>query len=261
MEEEEDLFTTEEWMKLLKEQADITREYRHSLYEKVDIKNKKNILDVGCGTGIITADIASLTDGCITGIDIDGKKLEQATPFVSDPHITLVEGDALQLPFKDKTFDLVVSNVVLIHIKDQQKAVDEMVRVTCENGIVLATMEPDYAGILNYPESKASPVFRKDLEEIGVEMQTGRKLKYFFRKAGLETEIGLYTDYFEAAKEDSEKKVEEFLKHFGRSEELLARHGWTGEQIEEYKQEQLELIKNDLVFSFCPCFYAIGKKV
>jgi len=255
----QDIHTPERWAEILKKQADFTKKYRHNLYEKVDIKSKKAILDIGCGTGAVTEDIASLTDGYITGIDFDDKKLEYAKPLVSES-IRILQADVLQLPFKDLTFDLVVFNIVLTHINQQQKAVNEMVRVTCENGIVLATMEPDYAGILNYPESKASPVFRKDFEEIGVEMQTGRKLKYFFRKAGLETEIGLYTDYFEAAKEDSEKKVEEFLKHFGRSEEVLAKHGWTGEQIEEYKQEQLELIKNDLAFSFCPCFYAIGKK-
>jgi 2-polyprenyl-3-methyl-5-hydroxy-6-metoxy-1,4-benzoquinol methylase len=71
----QDLHTTEEWIRLLKEQADYTRDYRFNLYEKVNIGSKKKILDVGCGPGIVTTDIASLTDGCIIGIDIDDKKL------------------------------------------------------------------------------------------------------------------------------------------------------------------------------------------
>lgn len=260
MEEEEDLFTTEEWMKLLKEQADITREYRHSLYEKVDIKNKKNILDVGCGTGIITADIASLTDGCITGIDIDGKKLEQATPFVSDPHITLVEGDALQLPFKNKTFDLVVSNVVLIHVKDQQKAVDEMVRVTCKNGIVLAALEPDYAGGLCYPKSDVHSLSLQYLKKMHVDVTTGRKLKYLFRKAGLKTEIGQYSNSLDVINKENGEQIEEFLKEFWSTKKVLLNVGWTEEQIEEYKQEEIELLRDNLIFSFLPAFYAIGRK-
>ena len=260
MEEEEDLFTTEEWVRLLKEQADITREYRHSLYEKVDIKNKKRILDVGCGTGTITADIASLTDGCITGIDIDGKKLEQATPCMSDPRITLVEGDALQLPFKDSAFDLVVSNVVLVHVKDQQKAVDEMARVTCKNGIVLAALEPDYAGGLCYPESDVHSLSLQYLKKMHVDVTTGRKLKYLFRKAGLKTEIGQYTNSLDVTNKDSGEQIEEFLKEFWSTKKVLLKIGWTEQQIEEYKQEEIELLRENLIFSFLPAFYAIGRK-
>ncbi|KYK32311.1 MAG: methyltransferase domain-containing protein [Theionarchaea archaeon] len=254
----QDIHTPEEWAKILKEQADYTQEYRHNLYEKVDIKTKKNILDIGCGTGAVTTDIASLTDGYITGIDIDDKKLEYAKPLISD-RITLMRADVLQLPFKDNTFDLVVFNIVLTHILEQQKAVTEMVRVTQKNGIVLATMEPDYAGMLHYPESEADSILRTSFEEIGVEMHTGRKLRYLFGKAGLKTEIGMFTDYFDYD-EDTEKQVKRFLEYFGKTEKVLSENGWNNQQIQEYKQERLELIRNDLTFSFCPCFYAIGRK-
>lgn len=255
----QDIHSPEEWAEILKKQADFTKEYRHNLYKKIDIKTKKTILDVGCGTGAVTEDIALLTDGHITGIDVDDKKLEYAKSLLSD-RVDLMIADVLQLPFKDCTFDLVVFSIVLTHIHQQQEAVTEMARVTKKGGIVLATMEPDYAGILSYPETKADPVFQKAFEETGVEMQTGRKLRYFFSKAGLETEIGIYTDILDRFNEDSEKQVEQFLENFGRTEKLLSENGWTDQQIEEFKQEQLELVKNNLTFSFCPCFYAIGRK-
>lgn len=255
----EELHTTEEWVRVLKEQAARTKEYRHNLYEKVDIQNKKRILDVGCGTGVITVDIASLTDGCITGIDIDGKKLDYAK-ILALGNVNLIKADVLQLPFKDRTFDLVVFNIVLTHIHRQQEAVNEMARVTCENGIVLATMEPDYAGILRYPESEVDYISSKYLEKMGLEMRTGRKLKYLFGKAGLKSEIGVYTEYLDFVNEESEKQVEKFLKNFGSTERLLLKNRWTPQQIEEYKQERLQLIRNNLIFSFIPNFYAIGKK-
>lgn len=256
----QDIHTPEEWARILKEQADLTEEFRHTLYEKVEIKTRKKILDIGCGTGAVTADIASLTEGHITGIDVDGEKLEYAKPIMSN-HINLMIADVLQLPFKDETFDLVVFNIVLTHIHEQQKAVCEMARVTQKNGIVLATMEPDYAGKLDYPESNADPLFQKALDETGIEQTTGRKLKYFFGRAGLTTEIGIYAEYLDLVNEDAEKQMELFLKNFGKTEELLKKNGWTDQEIVEYKKEQTALIEDGLAFSFVPCFYAIGRKL
>ena len=254
----QDIHTPEEWVKILKDQADYTKKYRYNLYEKVGIKDKKNILDIGCGTGAVTKDIAALTDGYVTGIDVDDKKLEYAKLLISD-RVTLMRADVIQLPFKDNSFDLVVFNIVLTHIHEQQKAVAEMVRVTQKNGIVLASMEPDYAGMLSYPESEADSILQTSFEEIGVEMHTGRKLRYLFGKAGLKTEVGMFTDYFNS-EEDTEKRVKRFLEYFGKTEKILSENGWNNQQIQEYKQEKLELIRNDLIFSFCPCFYAIGRK-
>lgn len=255
----QDIHTPEEWAEILKKQADATKEHRHNLYQKIDIKAKKTILDVGCGTGAVTADIASLTEGRITGIDVDDKKLAYAIEAVPE-HVDLLIADVLTLPFKDDTFDLVTFSVVLTHIRPQQQAVNEMARVTKKGGIVLASIEPDYAGILSYPETTADPIFREFFEEIGVEMKTGRKLRYLFGKAGLKTEVGLCSGLLEPPKEDSEKQVEQYLERFDKTKQPLVKHGWTDQQIEEHKQEMIGLIRNELIFSFCPCFYAIGRK-
>jgi ubiquinone/menaquinone biosynthesis C-methylase UbiE len=257
----QDIHTPERWAEILREQANLTKKYRYDLYEKVSVQDKKNILDVGCGTGAVTEDIISLTSGHVTGIDIDDKKLEYAKPLISD-RVIFSKADVLDLPFPDNTFDLVTFCIVLTHITQQQKAVNEMARVTQKGGIVLATLEPDYAGIMHYPESKADHIFRKFFEDNEIEMYTGRKLRYYFVKAGLKTEIGLYTDILDKMNEesDSEEKIKDFLKSFERSARLLSDNGWNDEEIEEHKQENIELIRKDLLFSFCPCFYAIGRK-
>lgn len=261
MSKRQETLTIEEWVKFLKDQADHTKKERHALYKKVELKTKKNILDIGCGTGAIITDIASLTTGHITGIDIDGKRLEQAKTVTSPiSHITLVEADALYLPFKDETFDLVVFSVVLMYLKDKQRAVTEMARVTKKNGTVLATMEPDHAGTLRYPENELYPLFLKDLEEMGADLCTGRKLRYLFGKAGLKTEIGISTHDFDSMNKGSNEQLKEFLNRFWVSEKLFCKNGWTAQQIEEYKQEQIKLIRNGLYFFFLPVFYAIGKK-
>lgn len=253
--------TTEDWVRFLEKQAAHTREYRRGLYEKVDIKNKKKILDVGCGTGVVTAEIASLTDGEITGIDIDRQKLAHAHEVVSKiPRVTLMEADTLQLPFRDDTFDLVVFSVVLMHVKDKQKAVNEMARVTQKSGIVLATMEPDHAGGLSYPENRAHTLFLRNLEEKGSDIRMGRKLRFLFTSAGLTTEVGITTHDFDIMNTNTKELLEDFLHHFSFSQKSMRKYGWTEEEIQTYKEEQIQLIESNLYFHFLPVFYAIGRK-
>ena len=260
MTERNGLFSTEDWVNFLKEQAHHTKEYRYNLYEKVDVKTKRNILDAGCGTGVITYDIASLTTGDVTGIDIDSEKLEHAKLLLSGTSVNLIQANVLQLPFKDETFDLVLFSVLLMHVKNQQRAVNEMTRVTKKNGIVLATMESDHAGALYYPDSKVHPLFLKDLEEMGSDQCMGRKLKYLFCNAGLRTEIGLSTHVFDVMNKSITEQLTEFLNRFWVAEKLFYKNEWTEKQIEDYRQEQIELIENGLNFHFLPVFYAIGKK-
>ena len=69
---------TDDWVKKLKQQAEDSVEYRHKLYNMVNLKNQKKILDVGCGTGAVTDDLAVFTRGEVVAIDIDTKKLEHA---------------------------------------------------------------------------------------------------------------------------------------------------------------------------------------
>jgi ubiquinone/menaquinone biosynthesis C-methylase UbiE len=260
MPKRQETFTIDEWAKFLKHQANHTKKERHTLYEKVELKTKKNILDIGCGTGAIVADIASLTTGRITGIDTDKERLSYTRATTHIPGLTLVGADAQDLPFKDETFDLVVFSVVLMYVKDKQKAVTEMARVTQKNGIVLATMEPDHAGTLLYPEDEWHPFFIKDLKEMDADLRVGRKLKYLFTRAGLKTEVGMSNYGSDIRIKDTEKQLEDFLNRFWVTERLFQKNGWTDSQIKEYKQNKIELIKNGLYFFFLPVFYAIGKK-
>ena len=254
-------WSTDDWVKKLKQQADDSREYRQGLYNKVDLRNKRRVLDVGCGTGVVTMDIALLTKGDVLGIDIDTEKLQHAKRFLSEiTNTEIINADILDLPFEDSFFDLVIFNLFLIHIKNQQKAVNEMARVTRKKGIVLATLEIDYAGTLEYPESPVSSLFLKNKKERGVDLETGRKLKALFTRAGLRTEIGLNFESNCLLFNDDKKQLEGFLSNFWVREKLLKKNGWTNEQIDKYRSENIEMIKNGLSFCFEPGFYAIGRK-
>ena len=251
-----------DWIKKLKQQAEDSKEYRHKLYEKVDLKNKKNILDIGCGPGEITLDIANLTNGQVTGIDIDPEKLEKAKIFLADvPNVKLLKADAQELPFEDETFDLVIFTITLTYIKNKQKAINEMVRVTKPGGIVFATLEPDYAGEINYPESPVKPLIQKQMQELGADLETGRKLKVLFNRAGLKTEVGMETETDYIMIKDDQRFYELYKINSWVTEKLLRKDNWPEEKIKEYVKTEGELIKNGLRFHLLPCFYAIGRKI
>ena len=73
-------------------------------------------LDVACGTGFLTRRL----HGDITGLDQSARMLEMAAHRL--PNATLVQGDALALPFADDTFDRVLSGHFYGHLDETQRA-------------------------------------------------------------------------------------------------------------------------------------------
>lgn len=89
----------------------------------------ETLLDVGCGTGYFTHQFAAdAADGKVVGIDIDFDMLSFAAGH-SARGIGFVAADARRLPFRDDSFDLVVSITALCFIREEKQALREMLRV------------------------------------------------------------------------------------------------------------------------------------
>ena len=101
----------------------ITRICRH-----YGLKAGDHILEIGCAKGYLLVEFHKL--GLVTtGIDISHYAIANAHPVVR-PFVTM--GDAGQLPFKDKIFDLVIAKEILPHLSEQSipQAISEAVRVS-----------------------------------------------------------------------------------------------------------------------------------
>jgi len=120
---------------------------RLPLYKKVGLKNSNLVLDVGCGSGFVTRDIARFTKATIVAIDGSSDLLDVARKILYDyTNTTICKGDAQYLPFGDNTFDFITCNLLLMWADDPQIVVNEMTRVCKPKGKILASLEPDYGG-------------------------------------------------------------------------------------------------------------------
>ncbi|MFX1284851.1 MAG: class I SAM-dependent methyltransferase [Promethearchaeota archaeon] len=110
------------------------------LLEMCHITDNSKILDVGCGVGATASHIAKKYKVQITGIDISERMIQQATKRVAQKKVMdfvkLKVADAVDLPFEDNLFDIVMTESVLSFVENKQKAINEFVRVTKTGGYI-----------------------------------------------------------------------------------------------------------------------------
>ncbi|WNM38085.1 methyltransferase domain-containing protein [Micromonospora halotolerans] len=102
-------------------------------------------LDVGCGTGALTATVLAEADPArVTGVDPAVGFLAHARDRVDDPRAAFEVGDARALPVADASVDVVVSGLALNFVPEPARAVAEFVRVLRPGGVAAAYVW-DYA--------------------------------------------------------------------------------------------------------------------
>ena len=158
------------------------------------LKPSMTILDVGCGPGTITADLASrVPDGHATGLDVpavlDTARANASARGVTN--VTFTSGDAHALPFPDASFDVVHAHQVLQHVRDPVQVLREMRRVAKPGGIV-ASRETDFGGIVWYPPVEGMEEWRQNYSRVaranGGEPDAGRRLHVWAQEAGFTKE-------------------------------------------------------------------------
>ncbi|KAI0491113.1 ubiE/COQ5 methyltransferase [Xylaria cf. heliscus] len=151
------------------------------------------ILDVGCGPGSITIDLAQLVpQGSVIGVDSSDDVVSQARELARERgvegNLTFQRQDANELPFGDGEFDIVYCHQVLHHVHDPVAILKEMIRVTRKGGFV-AAREVDYGSTAWYPElpgiQKWEDVHMAIFKSNGVQPRAGRYVKAWASEAGV----------------------------------------------------------------------------
>jgi SAM-dependent methyltransferase len=112
------------------------------------LRTGQSVLDVGCGPGTITADLALLVaPGEVVGLDAVTDVVGQARAHAEGRGLTNLRfevGDLYSLPYADESFDVIHLHQVLQHLADPVGALVALRRVLAPGGI-LAARDSDYA--------------------------------------------------------------------------------------------------------------------
>jgi SAM-dependent methyltransferase len=170
-----------------------------------------SVLDIGCGPGTITADLATrVAPGPVLAVDQVADVLDVARAGVAGHNLSNVSfstADVHRLDFPDGTFDVVHAHQVLQHVADPVQALREMRRV-CVPGGVVAARDADYAGFIWFPQLPALDLWRDLYEQVhrgnGGEPDAGRRLLSWALEAGFDdvTPTGSVWCYATAATRD-----------------------------------------------------------
>lgn len=137
------------------------------------VTKSADILDVGCGPGVITSDLAKIaTEGRTIGLDNSPDIIEQAQAALTGPavpNLSFVVGDANKLDFPDNSFDIVHAHQVMVHLPNPVAGLKELYRVCKPGGFiavrdsspsVVLSLKPDVAGVRAYWD-RANAVMEK----------------------------------------------------------------------------------------------------
>jgi SAM-dependent methyltransferase len=122
------------------------QEMRRTFLAEVEFPAAAQVLEVGCGTGVLTRMLAGRAEvESVVGVDLAPSLLDKARELAADlPNVRFEEADARSLPFADETFDVAVFDSTLSHVPEPERALAEVFRVLRPDGR-LAAFDGDYA--------------------------------------------------------------------------------------------------------------------
>jgi SAM-dependent methyltransferase len=174
------------------------------------IKPGMRLLDVGCGPGTITMDLAERvgTAGRVTALERTESALGLARAEAQRRGTTNVEfvvGNVQALDLDDGSYDVVHAHQVLQHVDDPVQALREMARV-CTPGGTVAVRESDFGGFTWFPAvpelDRWLDVYLRVARSNDAEPEAGRRLLGWAHEAGLSDVTAGSSTWCFAAPED-----------------------------------------------------------
>ncbi|MEL7835106.1 class I SAM-dependent methyltransferase [Fodinibius sp. Rm-B-1B1-1] len=166
------------------------RPAQEKLLRRVDLQSGEKVLDISCGTGLVTFPMAKEVgeEGNIIGIDLSEKMIEEAKGIFQNLEVSNVKFmhmDAESLDFSDTSFDVAVNSLGLMYYPNPDKAIQEMNRVTKSGGRAAALVwgrrsACGWAGIFPIVDAQV----KTDVCPLFFQLGTGDTLAKEFKEAG-----------------------------------------------------------------------------
>jgi SAM-dependent methyltransferase len=215
-----------------------------SLLSKVALAKPDSVLDLGCGCGSFTSQLAAHCRK-ITAIDSSQPLIDRCKRENGKPNIVYACMDGRQLEFDDDSFDLVVERTTLHHVREWEKVLDEMIRVSSRQVLVEEPLDDPRSA-----EKKNSMLAQRLYLEIQREVGYSHynyipldSLTGYFREVDIPIET-------EVIKSDEPVDFDKFFSSFGDfAERSNRKQYWLG-RLESLRQELggKMLCEEDIVF-------------
>jgi ubiquinone/menaquinone biosynthesis C-methylase UbiE len=164
---------------------------RRAFLALAGVRPGSEVLDVGCGTGVVTRDAAARVGarGQVIGVDPSQALLQVARRRAGaslGARPTFRQGDGLALPFVSASFDITLAVTVLLHVPRSERVLAEMMRVTRRGGR-MAVLDQDFGTLaLDVPDRALTRrIVDGHAERFYAEPWSGRTLARRLRQAGL----------------------------------------------------------------------------
>ncbi len=174
--------------------ARVMRPTTLNLLARVGIEARMVCLDVGCGGGDVTLDLAYLVGpkGRVVGWDIDETKLELARREAEEKGFSNVEYRLSDIGQSEAAseFDVVYTRFLLAHLRDPVGALAKL-RQAARPGAVVIIEDLDFTGLLCYPHSavfhRLIELFTQAARRRGADPSIGLRLPGLLLDAGFES--------------------------------------------------------------------------
>ncbi|MEW6568497.1 MAG: methyltransferase domain-containing protein [Chloroflexota bacterium] len=243
------------WHQRYQQQASWTQALRLRVYSLVGLARAERVLEVGCGTGVITHDLHQQTGARVYGLDLSYPAVAFAARH--DPQTCFVQGDGFSLPFSDHAFDTAITHYLLLWIGHPERLLRETMRVVRPGGSLLCLAEPDYEGRIDHPDRFKSRGQRqaRGLQQRGADPAIGRKLPGLLTRLGLvEVQAGILGAEWSAGRPPADIRLE--------CQMLALDCGLptTGRSLEDLVEQEAAAWESGERVLYVPTFYAFGRK-
>lgn len=169
--------------------AESTNFLARKYLSKLDLKPDAKVLDLGCGLGYTSRELANtLNASQITGVDLDERLIKNARQINGDG-VDFKVANATALPFDENSFDFVYCRFLLLHVPAYEAVMAEMHRVVKTGGMIMIQDFDLLTSSGLYPPESAYDLMSKAMNELYANPQIGRKLPSLFRTNGMEPNV------------------------------------------------------------------------